>query len=613
MFSISLRHYSVILSSFYKIKISENCIFVCFIEEQINLNESCEDKRFFIVLHKFIHYVRLVLNQEKFTELDVDLNATLHDDLKQAPWVKKEVSIKYYIRTYIKPIVDSFTYKRLMPCGSGPGRLYGQAKQHKQGCPLRPVNSMIGTPEYHLAKWLDLFIKPFIPNEYSINSTKNFIDKLKGHRFRTSDICVSFDVESLFTNVPLSEVINHIADTLFARGNPFPTPQEKKAKRLSKPIFIKLMALCTEGIFLYNNAVYQQIDGCAMGSPLGPTLANWFLGKIESDIFITNVFLDYAPAFYVRYVDDIFAVFDSKAKCEQFFSYINTLHPNLRFTAEYPQGSLPFLDVEVSLLEGNIQTSVYRKPTNTGVLLNFNSVAPNQWKRSLITCFLSRARVVCSNNTLFHEEIRRLKTIFISNSYPASFFDNVVNRFLASLGASQQQADSGSDSCSETPFVYLQVVYVGGPSHTFGKRLAALIHDKHGIEIKVVFSTFKVGSYFGLKSRIPAMFKSNIVYKFTCSRDEGTSYIGMTTTQYFVRIEQHFDPLKKSAIFSHLVSCQTCRESNPRSLQFQILKQLQGERDTEIHEALQIRKYKPSLNKQLGSFQGCSFLLRVFK
>ena len=65
MFSISLRHYSVILSSFYKIKISENCIFVCFIEEQINLNESCEDKRFFIVLHKFIHYVRLVLNQEK--------------------------------------------------------------------------------------------------------------------------------------------------------------------------------------------------------------------------------------------------------------------------------------------------------------------------------------------------------------------------------------------------------------------------------------------------------------------------------------------------------------------------------------------------------------------
>ena len=245
------------------------------------------------------------------------------------------------------------------------------------------------------------------------------------------------------------------------------------------------------------------------------------------------------------------------------------------------------------------------------MLLNFNSVAPNQWKKSLITCFLTRARVVCSNNALFYDEIKRLKAIFISNSYPSSFFDNVVNRFLASLGSSMQKDDS--DACSEKAFVYLHVVYVGGPSHTFGKRLASLIHDKHGVEAKVVFSTFKVGSYFGLKSQIPPLFKSNVVYKFVCSCDESTSYIGMTTTQWFVRIGQHFDPYKKTAIFSHLVSCQACRESNPKSLQFQILRHLRGVRDTEIHEALQIRKCKPSLNKQLGSFQGSSFLLRIFK
>ena len=110
-------------------------------------------------------------------------------------------------------------------------------------------------------------------------------------------------------------------------------------------------------------------------------------------------------------------------------------------------------------------------------------------------------------------------------------------------------------------------------------------------------------SYFGLKSRIPPLFKLNAVYKFTCSHGESTSYIGMTTTQWFVRIGQHFDPSKKSAIFSHLVLCHDCRESNPRSLQFQILKQLRGVRDTEIHEALQIRKGRPSLNKKLGSFQ----------
>ena len=80
---------------------------------------------------------------------------------------------------------------------------------------------------------------------------------------------------------------------------------------------------------------------------------------------------------------------------------------------EYPQGSLPFLDIDITLHEGNIQTCVYRKSTNTGVLLNFNSVAPTQWKRSLITCLLNRAHVVCSNNTLFYDEIRQLKAIFV--------------------------------------------------------------------------------------------------------------------------------------------------------------------------------------------------------
>ena len=525
---------------------------------------------------------------------------------------KKEDSIKYYVRTYIKPCVDAFTYRKMMPCGSGPGRMYGMAKQHKAGCPLRPVNSMIGTAEYDLAKWLDSYIKLYLPNDHSINSTKNFIDKLKSHSFSANDVCVSFDVESLFTNVPLLEIINDIADSMYTDSYPFPTPEDSNAKRLTKPVFIKLLRLCTEGIFLYKDNIYKQIDGCAMGSPLGPTLANWFLGKIERENIFIDTLNDFNPNFYVRYVDDVFAVFDSREKCDQFFAYINNLHTNLKFTVEYPQDTLPFLDVEVKLHDGFIETWVYRKSTNTGVLMNFNAVAPVQWKRSLITCLLNRAFIVCSTYALFLEEVKRLKAIFISNAYPASFFDNVSRRFLQSLGDSQ--VDTASETtCSEGPCVYLRVVYVGGPSHTFGKRLGALIRDKYGVEVKVVFSTFKVGSYFGLKSQIPPLFKSNIVYKFVCPRDEDTSYIGMTTTQWFVRIGQHFDPSKKSAIYSHLAQCCTCRESKPQSLQFQTLKQSRGVRDTEINEALLIRKCRPSLNKQLGSFQGSSFLLRVFK
>ena len=128
-----------------------------------------------------------------------------------------------------------------------------------------------------------------------------------------------------------------------------------------------------------------------------------------------------------------------------------------------------------------------------------------------------------------------------------------------------------------------------------------------------MYSTFKVGSYFGLKSRIPVLFRSNLVYKFSYPRDEDTAYIGMTTAQWFVRIGQHFDPSKSSAVFTHLAQCRTCQESDPKSQHFTVLKQLRSGRDTEINEALLIRKFKPTLNKQLGSFQGCSYLLQIFK
>lgn len=61
-------------------------------------------------------------------------------------------------------MVDKTTYKRLLPSGSVPGKLYGLAKVHKVDCPLRPVNCMIVTPEYKMAKFVDDVIKPHAPN-----------------------------------------------------------------------------------------------------------------------------------------------------------------------------------------------------------------------------------------------------------------------------------------------------------------------------------------------------------------------------------------------------------------------------------------------------------------
>ena len=110
-----------------------------------------------------------------------------------------------------------------------------------------------------------------------MGSTSHFIDKLKQFPSNEKQVMVSFDVVSLFTNVPLTDTINLIADCVYAETDDFILP-------FTKDIFIKLMNLATKGLFLYKEVLYQQIDGVTMGSPLGPTLANFFMSNLENKL-----------------------------------------------------------------------------------------------------------------------------------------------------------------------------------------------------------------------------------------------------------------------------------------------------------------------------------------
>ena len=99
--------------------------------------------------------------------------------------------------------------------------------------------------------------------------------------------------------------------------------------------------------------------------------------------------------------------------------------------------TIPFLDVEIRLNETGIDTWVYRKPTNTNFILSFNTLCPSKWKSGLILCFLNRAKRICSFDFFFDKEVGKLKKIFLNNSYPSSFFDNILASFQSSNKFSQ--------------------------------------------------------------------------------------------------------------------------------------------------------------------------------
>nr|VZI46743.1 unnamed protein product [Spirometra erinaceieuropaei] len=161
-----------------------------------------------------------------------------------------------------------------------------------------------------------------------------------------------------------------------------------------------------------------------MGSPLGPLLADVFMGKLER--FQLSEQIDKLKH-YGRYVDDIFAIATAETDVATLLDAANQAHPSIKFTLEMEAaGSLPFLDVLLSRRpDGSVQRSVYRKKTWSGQYTNFASFVPLQQKRNLVRCLAQRARKICSTDSI-EEELRKIQDFLRENGYPERFIEKNI-------------------------------------------------------------------------------------------------------------------------------------------------------------------------------------------
>ena len=133
-----------------------------------------------------------------------------------------------------KGIIDESTYKDTVPIGSKPGILYGLPKIHKPNCPIRPILSAIKTPSYNLAKFLIPLINKWSTNEYTTKDTFHFTSEITNFPNANKYIMASFDIKSLFTNVPLRETIEVILNLAFQNSDKFLGFEKNDLKKLLK-------------------------------------------------------------------------------------------------------------------------------------------------------------------------------------------------------------------------------------------------------------------------------------------------------------------------------------------------------------------------------------------
>ena len=279
--------------------------------------------------------------------------------------MKREASLQCFLcKLTQKNFFNEIEYDKLHPSGSAPFCIYDTPKMHKFSSrdsfpKLRLIFSSICTFNYNLVRSLCDFRPSLLPHHYSCKDTFSLVSQIKNANL-SKIFLVSYDVTSLFTDIPLQETID-IAISLIFNHNPNLNITRKELKKL-------FLFATSKTHFIFSSKFYNQIDGVAMGSPLAPVLANIFMGFHESKWL--NEYNLNKPKFYLRYVDDILAAFDNEQDSLNFLNFLNNRHPNIKFTIEKQiNHSIAFLDVFISGINNqNLTLQTYHKSTYTGLL-----------------------------------------------------------------------------------------------------------------------------------------------------------------------------------------------------------------------------------------------------
>ncbi|XP_078384145.1 uncharacterized protein LOC144666620 [Oculina patagonica] len=538
-------------------------------------------------------YVRLlsaasVDDSSKFVQVDEKRPTTRGRPPKHFhPLFEKEKSLD----SVLHEILPDEIAKSLSPKSSRLAHLYGLPKTHKATLSVRPILSATGTYNYNLAKWLEEKLKPLSMNKHTITDAFSFSDEIRTVQMGENDILVSYDVSSLFTNVPLSETINILVDKAFTDD----WFNETYGLELQRNHLTTLLEIATSNqLFQFNGQLYEQIDGVAMGSPLGPLMANVFMCHLDEKLTCD----DKMPSFYRRYVDDTLARMPSTEAATEFLTTLNGLHPNLSFTMELPvNNKIPFIGMDIIMNGPRLETAVYRKPTNTGLLLHFHSHTDKRYKDCLIKTMVHRTHTLSSTTEAFNEECDRLRSIFTRLDYPLPVINSTINNFVRNVSADTSQE-------SETH----RVIRVSLPfkdqtsANAVRRHLCDLSH-KINVTVQPVFVSKKLEQDLNPKEQKPAIVNRHcVVYSFSCNLCDA-DYVGYTARHLHKRIAEH----KSSAIGKHF------KESHGdvnllKENQFRVLKKCRGKFDCLIYEMLFIKKLRPNLNTQADSIRAKLFV-----
>lgn len=279
---------------------------------------------------------------------------------------------------------------------------------------FRPIIAGPICPTSHLSAFLDEIFKPFLPHVKSyIRDDQDFMQKLD-RDMEDTKIFATFDVESLYTNI--EHQLGKTAITYWMDQVP-----QKIAERFTKNMILEAMdVVLKNNIFLFDDSLYIQLTGTAMGTKMAPTYANLVLGYLETSLYESleapnSEFRTFVETGWKRYLDDAYITWDNThGDINAFASKLNDLHPKINFTIDTSSEEIPFLDIKLIRSGNKIITDIFHKGTDTFNYLPFKSCHPRHIKRNIPFTLARRIRMLCEQKdtrTTRYEELKQRLTI----------------------------------------------------------------------------------------------------------------------------------------------------------------------------------------------------------
>lgn len=427
-------------------------------------------------------------------------------------------------------LIEYKVYNNIYPTTGKTARAYGLIKAHKEGYPVRPIISAIGTPQYASSVYIKNMLSQLLNLDKAHVITNSFVlaKQLAQMHIPDDHILISLDVISMFPSLPHSRILE-------ALERKIPLCPEIV---LPKEEIINYVLLVLNNMeFSFDEVTYRQCTGTPIGGCLSSLFSELVMRDLEADILS-----QYAPYYYGRYVDDLFLIV-KKADTDRLLYLFNEYDPSIQFTLEVANNNkLCFLDLEIHLNNNKIYTNWYRKECSANRTLNFYSNHPTRHKISVINGLVDRA--IKLSHPIFHSKnLILVQNILKENNYPMKFMNKYICKRMYQIKTNRPNLTTSEIMSVTEPSDNIQNIHIKLPYIPFiTNKIKSMLAENQILMINTLANQKMLVK--NHKDSISKYKKENTVYCIPC-KDCNLKYVGQTKRELKTRLKEHQTNIKE--------------------------------------------------------------------